>query len=79
MPDSSATRRRYSQPRRQGNPERREVWRVMQAEGRNLGSRWSFKDKLGREFIARWSFKEDSNVVNRDKVLQEKKGALGKA
>ena len=26
------TRRRHSQPRRQDNPERREVWRVIQAE-----------------------------------------------
>jgi len=30
--DPSATRRRHSQPRRQGNPERREVWRVIQAD-----------------------------------------------
>ena len=61
MPDLSATRCRHSQPRRYGNPERREVWKVIQAEERELSLRWSFKDKLGREFIARWSFKEDCN------------------
>ena len=39
------------------------MWRVIQAEGRKLSSRWSFKDKLEREFIARWSFKEDCNII----------------
>jgi len=37
---------------RQGNPERREVRRVIQAERKKLSSRWSFKDKLERELIA---------------------------
>jgi len=36
---------------RHDNPERRELWRDIQAEGRKLGSRWSFRDKLGRELI----------------------------
>ena len=63
MPDLSARRRRHSQPKRQGNPERREVWSVVQAEGKKLSLKWSFKDKLGREFIARWNFKEDCNVT----------------
>jgi len=35
MLDSSGTRRHHSQTRRQGNPGRREVWRVIQAEKRN--------------------------------------------
>jgi len=30
------------------NPERREVWRVIQAERRKHSSRWSFWDKLER-------------------------------
>jgi len=59
--DPSAIRCRHSQPRRHGNPGKREVWRVIQAEKRELNLRWIFKDKLGREFIARWSFKEDCN------------------
>ena len=29
------------------------MWRVIQAKGRKLNSRWSFKDKLGRELIAK--------------------------
>jgi len=37
------------------------MWMAIQAEGRKLNSRWSFKDKFGREFITRWSFKEDCN------------------
>ena len=61
MPDPSVTRRHHNQLRRQGNPRRREVWRVIQGEGKKLSLRWSFKDKLGREFIARWSFKKDCN------------------
>jgi len=61
MSDLSTIRRHHSQPRRQGNPERREVWRAIQVEGRKLGLRWSFKDKFGREFIERWSFMKDSN------------------
>jgi len=34
---------------------------VLQAEGKKLGSKWSFRDKLGRELIARWSVKKDCN------------------
>jgi len=53
MPDLSATRCHYGEPRRHGNPERREVWKVIQAKGRKLSSRWNFRDKLERELIAR--------------------------
>jgi len=37
----------------EGNPGGRKVWRVIQAEEKNLILRWSIRDKLGRELIAR--------------------------
>ena len=55
---------------RQGNPERREVWMVIQAEGRKLNSRWSFKDKLRREYHREVELQERLQWdVNRVKVL----------
>jgi len=39
----------------------REMWGIIQADGRNLSLRWSFRDKLVRKFIVRCSFKEDCN------------------
>jgi len=54
------------------------VWRVIQAEGRKLISRWSFKDKFGREFIMRWSFKETATGSEPDQsVARKRKGAFG--
>jgi len=72
MPDTSATRHRHNYQRRQDNPGRREVWRVIQAKEKTLSLRWSFKDNLERELITGWSFKVNlQRDVNRIKVLQE--------
>jgi len=60
------------------NPERREVWRDIQAEERKLRSRWSFRDKLERELIARWSFKKDcTDHELGQSVAGKRKGAFG--
>ena len=78
MLDSSATRRRYSQPRIQGNPGRRKVWRVKQAEGSKHSSKWSFKDKLERHSSRGGASKKITMRHELGQSITEKrKGALG--
>ena len=62
------------------NPERREVWRIIQAEGRKLSLRMSFKDKLGREFIAGGALRKiATRRESCQSVVGEKRMHSGKA
>ena len=78
MPDPSATRRHHSLPMRHGNPNRREVWRVIQAEERKLSSSWSFKISLeGSSSRGGASRKTATGHESGQSVMGRRKGAFG--